>query len=52
MNRLFEILAMYPDVQEKLRAEILAAPEEQDHDALAVLPYLDGVVHEILRLCV
>ncbi|KAJ7719368.1 cytochrome P450 [Mycena olivaceomarginata] len=50
MNRLFETLAMYPDVQEKLRAEILAAPEELDHDALTVLPYLDGVVHEILRL--
>ncbi|KAJ7792577.1 cytochrome P450 [Mycena olivaceomarginata] len=50
MNRLFETLAMYPDVQEKLRTEILAAPEEQDYDALAVLPYLDGVVHEILRL--
>ncbi|KAJ6536946.1 cytochrome P450 [Mycena capillaripes] len=50
MNRLFEIMAMYPDVQEKLRAEILAAPEELDYDALAVLPYLDGVVHEILRL--
>ncbi|KAJ7323983.1 cytochrome P450 [Mycena albidolilacea] len=50
MNRLFETLAMYPDVQKKLRAEILAAPEEQDHDALAALSYLDGVVHEILRL--
>jgi len=50
MNRMFHILAMYPDVQEKLRAEILADPEHLDHDALVALPYLDGVVREILRL--
>ncbi|KAJ7314772.1 cytochrome P450 [Mycena albidolilacea] len=50
MNRMLHILAMYPDVQEKLRSEILAAPEHLDHDTLTVLPYLDGIVHEILRL--
>ncbi|KAF7362826.1 Cytochrome P450 [Mycena venus] len=50
MNRLFHVLASYPDVQEKLRAEIIAAPEHLDHDALIALPYLDGVVREILRL--
>jgi len=50
MIRMFHVLAMYHDVQEKLRAEILAVPEELDYDTLVSLPYLDVVVHEILRL--
>ncbi|KAF8212641.1 cytochrome P450 [Mycena galopus ATCC 62051] len=50
MNRMFHVLAMYPDVQEKLRAEILATPEHLDHDALVALPYLDAVVREVVRL--
>ncbi|KAJ7935777.1 cytochrome P450 [Mycena leptocephala] len=52
MNRISHVLAMYPDVQEKLRAEILSVPEQLDHDTLVGLPYLDGVVREVLRLCV
>jgi cytochrome P450 len=52
MNRLFHVLALYPDVQEKLRAEILGVPEHLDHDTLIALPYLDAVVREVLRLCV
>ncbi|KAJ7935792.1 cytochrome P450 [Mycena leptocephala] len=39
-----------PDVQEKLRAEILGVPDQLDHDTLVALPYLDGVVREVLRL--
>ncbi|KAJ7913404.1 cytochrome P450 [Mycena leptocephala] len=50
MNRLFHVLALYPDVQEKLRAEILGLPEQLDHDTLVGLPYLDAVVREVLRL--
>ncbi|KAJ7328398.1 cytochrome P450, partial [Mycena albidolilacea] len=58
MNRMFHVLAKHPEVQEKLRAEILAThciqtpptPELLDHDSLVALPYLDGVVREILRL--
>lgn len=50
MNRILHILALYPEVQEKLRAEIIAAPEHLDHDALVKLPYLDAVVREVLRL--
>ncbi|KAJ7887396.1 cytochrome P450 [Mycena leptocephala] len=50
MNRISHVLAMYPDVQEKLRAEILSVPEQLDHDTLVGLPYLDGVVREVLRL--
>ncbi|KAJ6552909.1 cytochrome P450 [Mycena capillaripes] len=52
MNRMFHLLAIHPDVQEKLHAEILAAPQHLDHDTLIALPYLDGVVHEVLRLWV
>jgi cytochrome P450 len=52
MNRVFHVLALYPDVQERLRAEILAVPEHLDHDTLLGLPYLDAVVREVLRLCV
>ncbi|KAJ7935803.1 cytochrome P450 [Mycena leptocephala] len=50
MNRLFHVLALYPDVQKKLRAEILSVPEQLDHDTLIALPYLDGVIREVLRL--
>jgi cytochrome P450 len=47
---MFHVLAEHPEVQEKLRAEIMATPELLDHDSLVALPYLDGVVREILRL--
>ncbi|KAJ6529116.1 cytochrome P450 [Mycena vulgaris] len=50
LTRLLHVLALYPGVQDKLRAEILAAPEHLDHDALVALPYLDAVIHESLRL--
>ncbi|KAJ7171337.1 cytochrome P450 [Mycena filopes] len=51
MNRLFHVLALYPTVQEKLRDEILTAGREHlKYDAIDALPYLDGVVREVLRL--
>ncbi|KAJ7797219.1 cytochrome P450 [Mycena olivaceomarginata] len=50
MTRMIYLLATYPDVQEKLRAEILAVPQHLDHDTLVALPYLDGFIREILRL--
>ncbi|KAJ7137420.1 cytochrome P450 [Mycena crocata] len=50
LNRALFTLATHPEVQDTLRAEILAAPEHPDHDALVALPYLDSVVREILRL--
>ncbi|KAJ7323895.1 cytochrome P450 [Mycena albidolilacea] len=50
MTRMVHILATYPDVQEKLRAEVLAVPQHLDHDTLVALPYLDGFIREILRL--
>ncbi|KAJ7693060.1 cytochrome P450 [Mycena rosella] len=50
LSRIFYVLALHPEVQDKLRAEILAAPQHLDHDALVALPYLDSFIREILRL--
>ncbi|KAF8206018.1 cytochrome P450 [Mycena galopus ATCC 62051] len=50
LSRIFYVLATYPEVQERLRAEIIATPEHPNHDALVTLPYLDAVLREILRL--
>ena len=49
-----ELLAKNPDVQERLRNEILNASkgEDLDYDALVSLPYLDAVCRETLRLYV
>ncbi|KAI0628909.1 cytochrome P450 [Trametes polyzona] len=47
------LLAEHPDVQEKLRKEILeASPNGEDlaYDTLVSLPYLDAVCRETLRL--
>ncbi|KAJ7654899.1 cytochrome P450 [Mycena rosella] len=53
--RVFNVLASFPDVQEKLRAEIVEATAHKenghlDHDDLMELAYLDSVLREILRL--
>ncbi|KAF8206069.1 cytochrome P450 [Mycena galopus ATCC 62051] len=50
LSRIFHVLATYPEVQEKLRAEIIATLEHLNHDVLVALPYLDAVLREILRL--
>ena len=49
------LLAEHPEVQEKLRNEILGAfdPEDDyDYDTLMSLPYLEAVCRESLRLYV
>ncbi|KAG1882722.1 cytochrome P450, partial [Suillus subluteus] len=44
-------LSRHPDVQTRLREELLAFGADPTYDQLkANLPYLDAVVHEILRL--
>lgn len=50
----FHLLAENPEVQGKLRAEILDASKEAvfDYDTLVSLPYLDAVCRETLRLYV
>ncbi len=51
---IFSLLAEHPDVQSKLRDEILEVSngEDLDHDTLVSLPYLDAVCRETLRLYV
>ena len=52
--RLLHLLALNPDVQKRLRAEIVNAQagEEISYDRLNDLPFLDAVCRETLRLCV
>ncbi|KAI8995433.1 cytochrome P450 [Trametes punicea] len=56
LARILLLLAEHPDVQERLRAEILQAVELQgngdvlDFDTLMELPYLDAVCRETLRV--
>ena len=53
LARTFQLLAENPDVQDKMRAELLqATPDGEDipYDQLVHLPYLDAVCRETLRL--
>lgn len=48
------LLAKHQHVQDKMRAEIIAAGKGGDipYDQLVDLPYMDAVCRETLRLCV
>ena len=53
LSRILHLLAEHPNVQEKLRAEIVEARRERgdlDFDDLFQLPYLEAVCRETLRL--
>ncbi|EIW55304.1 cytochrome P450 [Trametes versicolor FP-101664 SS1] len=53
MARILQLLATHPDVQTKLRREIIdakAVGRPLDYDQLHNLPYLDAVCRETLRL--
>ena len=54
LSRVFQLLAQHPDVQTKLRAEIVEAQggdgSDIAHDDLLKLPYLDAVCRETLRV--
>lgn len=56
LSRLLHLLSQHPDVQEKLRLEIVTACEagsgEITYDELVALPYMDAVCRETLRLFV
>ena len=54
MSQVLELLAAHTDIQEKVRSEILASRGGQDvaYDQLQLLPYLDAVCKETLRLWV
>ena len=52
LARALQLLAQNPDIQEKLRKEIVDARDGQDlpYDDLVDLPFLDAVCRETLRL--
>ena len=54
LSMILSLLAEHPEVQDKLREEILQASkgEDLDYDSLVSLPYLDAVCRETLRLYV
>lgn len=55
LARTLYLLAEHPEVQDKLRQEIVDAKkfgEDIGYDELTALPYLDAVARETLRLCV
>ncbi|OBZ67961.1 Docosahexaenoic acid omega-hydroxylase CYP4F3 [Grifola frondosa] len=52
LSRILHTLAQHPDVQDRLRKEILDARDGKDleYDDLVDLPYMDAVCRETLRL--
>lgn len=52
LSRTLHLLTQHPEVQEKLREEIVDARDGRDleYDSLVALPYLDAVCRETLRL--
>ncbi|KAJ3874013.1 cytochrome P450 [Lentinula edodes] len=55
MSRILHLLTLHPEVQDKLRQEIITARKERQggqssYDELVGLPYLDAVCRETLRL--
>lgn len=52
-SRILHVLALHPEVQEKLRQELVVAWDDGDeipYDRLMELPFLDAVYRETLRL--
>ncbi len=57
LARVLQLLAEHPDVQEKLREEVISAAETEDIDGtidfdklMDGLPYMDAVCRETLRV--
>jgi hypothetical protein len=53
LSRILHLLALHPDVQDKLRKELKEAHEDNEeltHDQLVSLPFLEAVCRETLRL--
>ncbi|KIK58241.1 hypothetical protein GYMLUDRAFT_700611 [Collybiopsis luxurians FD-317 M1] len=55
MSRILNLLCLHPNVQDKLRKEIVDARKEREgrrltYDELVSLPYLDAICRETLRL--
>ena len=56
LARTIDLLAKHPEVQDKLRSELLEAIREYGaeipYDVLVELPYMDAICRETLRLSV
>lgn len=56
LARILHLLALHPDVQDKLRAELVDAQEQYGdrvpYDELSSLPYMDAICRETMRLYV
>ncbi|KAG6887811.1 hypothetical protein C0995_012548 [Termitomyces sp. Mi166 len=55
LSRILHLLALHPEVQERLRAEVTEARKAHDggdvpYDDLVLLPFMDAVCRETLRL--
>lgn len=55
MTRIIELLSKHPEVQAKLRREIIDAKDQKDeqdisYEELMNLPFLDAIYRETLRL--
>ncbi|KAI9458421.1 cytochrome P450 [Lactarius psammicola] len=51
LSRILHLLALHPEIQDKLREELKeACKEELTHDQLVSLPFLEAVCRESLRL--
>jgi len=53
LSRVLHLLAQHPDVQDKLRKELLEAHSGEralDYSILDTLPYLEAICRETLRL--
>ena len=56
LSRILHLLAQHPDVQNKLRAELVEARggpgvnADTPYDELVKLPYLDAICRETLRV--
>ncbi|KAH9852301.1 cytochrome P450 [Lenzites betulinus] len=53
LSQILHLLAQHPDVQERVRAEVLEASHDGrdiPYDELVALPYLDAVCRETLRM--
>lgn len=53
LARILHLLALHPEIQNKLRKEIRDVYTDRDdlgYDELVALPYLDAVCRETLRL--
>ena len=55
LSRILHLLALHPDIQDRVRQELKEASgdnEELTHDQLVSLPFLDAVCRETLRMWV